>query len=167
MTYPAKLGLGLSLALFLAIPGPAGAAPLAADGRADLGLASNPLSNDLDRRALPDPEAAAGLSWMVPLGLAAASFPVGGPVALLVGPMGAGAGHFYAGDPARGTLFTIGGLVVPALGLGLGLGLASANPTGQSLGSLAVASLAGGLISAVGYTLFASRDAYDTARRQR
>lgn len=159
--------LGLSLALLMATPAPG--AHAAAD-HADLqhlavqqeGLSAEPVA---------DPGFASTLSLLVPVGFAVATAPIAGPLSVIAAPLGAGAGHFYAGDPLRGTLITLGGLVVPSLGIGLGVGAgslhASLDPRNASLGSIATLGIVGGLISAIGYTVFAARDAQTTAERRK
>lgn len=154
-------GLAVSLTLLAPSPALASLEPLA--------LARAELSATEARQSLPDPALAGTLSWVVPLGLAVVTVPLG-PFALVAGGIGTGAGHLYAGDPTRGILVGVGGVAAPLLGfgagMGLGLGLAGLNQSFNSLGAIAVTGIVTGLASTVGYLVFASRDAYRTAERQ-
>lgn len=146
-------------------------------------LAPAPALAELERLALtrtelsasdqpdpPDPAYAATLSLVAPVVFALVTLPVAGPAAVIVAPLGAGVGHVYAGDPVRGALFSLGGLVVPALGMGLGLGagmgVAQVTPANSTLGTVAVYGLVGGAVALAGYAAFAARDAHATAERR-
>lgn len=159
--------IAMAIALTLATPSVAFAdtetAPLRSLALASVQLSASP-------RAVPAPDVAAGLSLWVPLGVTVAILPLAGPLSMFAGGLTAGAGHLYAGDPARGVMVSLGGVVVPALGIGLGvgigMGLAPSHSSLNSLGFIATAGLVAGLASTIGYLLFASQDARHTAERR-
>lgn len=130
-----------------------------------LALRSEVLAATPTQRSGPDPQLAANLSLWVPLvGL------LTGPGAFVASPALSSAGHFYAGDPWRGTMITLGGFVVPTAGLLAGFFAGDfMDRTTTSHGPYYYATMLGisaGVLSSLGYVLFASKDAYGTAERQ-
>lgn len=113
-------------------------------------------------RATREPWLAASLTLAGPAALAlpALMWPsvaaAWAPAAL--GPLALGAGHLYAGDPARGLLVGLGGAGMAGAGAAAGYGL------GAWLGMPAQgAMLAGGGLGLAGYTVWAAADAFRAA----
>ncbi len=153
-----------TLALSLSMPALA-AEPRNLDA---LALRSEALAATPTQRTGPDPRLAANLSLLVPLGIGGAAL-AAGPLGLMVGPPLSGIGHFYAGDPWRGTMWTLGGAALPTVGVILGLLVGQNFEHAFNNGpyfTTTIGAYAGGLLTSLAYIWFASRDAYDTAARQ-
>ena len=123
---------------------------------------------------LKNPWVAAGLGWAVTAGtLHSEQYfelpPLYGPTATIatLSPMGFGTGHFYAGDPLRGALVSVAGLIITS-----GLAYSSeaihrqlypthyAGPFGRGTPYLNT-----WLLTGIAYGAWASWDAYHTAER--
>jgi len=163
-----KHPINVALALFLAIPARAIAAPETSSLEA-LALQRDSLSIGTSYRLGPEPGTAFMLSAVLPSAVTLVGLPLG-PLGFAAAALTTGAGHFYAGDPGRGVLVSLGGLLASGLGMGLGLGVglnyAQSNPVGSSIGLVAWSVLIGGAVSTLGYAFFAGADAYHTAERQ-
>lgn len=134
-----------------------------------LALRSESLSVTPIQRTGPDPQLAANLSLWFPLGIGGAAL-AAGPLGIVVGPPLSGIGHFYAGDPWRGTMWTLGGAAVPTIGVILGLLVGQNFEHNFNNGpyfTTTIGAYAGGILTSLAYIWFASRDAYGTAERQR
>lgn len=124
-----------------------------------------PERRGLDSTPLIAPWLAAGLAIAPSIALTTAlsAVPAGSPLQDLnwVVPFTFGLGHFYAGDPLRGTLVTLGGPVAMLAGAGLGGALGGLSRTGGTpwLGM-------GAWTAATAYGGWAAYDAYLTAQHK-
>lgn len=120
--------------------------------------AATPAATPEASTSVPSPWLAGTLSLGTPLVLGAVSMRAFG----LGAPLGFGAGHWYAGDPVRGALVSLGGFGAAYAGYSWGLSSGGGRYPGG--GSLTIAVLTAWGVS-LAYGLWAGYDAHHTAER--
>lgn len=119
--------------------------------------AATPAATPKESVAAPEPWLAATLSIATPLTLRVATLPAFG----IGAPLGFGAGHVYAGDPARGAWVSIGGLGAFLAGGAYGL----YGPDNSLYPRRWNQALYWSSVATIIYSLWAGYDAYHTAER--
>lgn len=169
MRLPRRMGASLMIAALLPAPALAAVAPERPPG---LPTSGGEAKEEDPKPTVPGQVTLGSTLVVLPVvGLSLGGLTLGGLTVVGLGlPVALGAGHIYAGDPARG--LAMGALAYPLIGVTtyatVSLGMATFDPSLPNSYSGVGAMLLGlgvGALTGVGYSFFMANDANETAAR--